>query len=654
MYQNLRKDRKITYRISSSMILGLIGFLINFFPVHFYSPGCTAKASENKPSDQGNHRHVLVLNSYHVGYEWADGITKGIREQFDESGETVDLYIEFMDTKRHSDDDHFSRLRELYKYKFSDRDFDVIISCDDNALNFLLANRENLAPSVPIVFCGVNNFTPSRIAGYENITGVVEGVNFRANIDLALELHPNLKRIVVIGGSTLSIVSMRRRLEQVVPEYVDRVKFDYLVNLSMSDLLKRLDDVPSSDVVFSFGIQKDKDGKDYTIKYSNKVTTSRCKAPVYAFWDHLMTPGVFGGYVVNSASQGRAAADLALRILRGEDADDIPVITESPNLYMFNYYQLQRFGIDMSALPESRIVLDRPFSFYETYKKTIWSVVSAFILLLSIIATLVRSIIQRKRAEEKLKEYSERLEEMVEERTQELRGAHEKLVRQEKLAVLGQLAGGVGHEMRNPLGAIRNAAYFLNMALKDPEPGIKDAIGILEREVLTSDRIISSLLDFARPEPPTRINVDINDVVRTALSRAPVPENVEIKSHLDETLPTVVADPDQLNQAFGNFILNAIQAMPEGGRLVIKSETPSPEWVAVSFIDTGIGIAEEKLGKVFEPLFTTKAKGIGLGLALTKIIVEGNEGTIEVQSKVGKGTTFTVSLPVRGEKQGVA
>ncbi|MEE9403007.1 MAG: ATP-binding protein, partial [Desulfobacteria bacterium] len=259
-------------------------------------------------------------------------------------------------------------------------------------------------------------------------------------------------------------------------------------------------------------------------------------------------------------------------------------------------------------------------------------------------------IIQRKRAEEKLKEYSEKLEQMVEERTKEVKDAQEQLVRRERLAVLGQLAGGVGHEMRNPLGAIRNAAYFLNMALKDPEQGVKDAVGILEREVLTSERIISSLLDFARPEPATRINVDINDVVRTAVSRAPVPENVEIKSHLDETLPTVVADPDQLNQAFGNFILNAIQAMPEGGQLAIKSETPSPEWVAVSFIDTGIGIAEEKLGKVFEPLFTSKAKGIGLGLALTKIIVEGNEGTIDVESKVGKGTTFTVSLPVGGKK----
>jgi PAS domain S-box-containing protein len=257
-------------------------------------------------------------------------------------------------------------------------------------------------------------------------------------------------------------------------------------------------------------------------------------------------------------------------------------------------------------------------------------------------------ITERKAAEEALKEYSDRLEEMVEERTQELRDAQEQLVRREKLAVLGQLAGGVGHELRNPLGAISNAAYFLNMVLEEPEPDVKETLDILEKEVKTSERIISSLLDFARAKPPTRRKVDINEVVQEALSRATVPGNVEVVSQLDEALPIILADPGQLAQVFGNIILNAIQAMPEGGRLLVKSEIPTPEWVAVSFADTGAGIPEENLGKLFEPLFTTKAKGIGLGLAVTKTLVEGHEGTIEVQSELGKGSTFTIRLPVDG------
>ncbi len=234
----------------------------------------------------------------------------------------------------------------------------------------------------------------------------------------------------------------------------------------------------------------------------------------------------------------------------------------------------------------------------------------------------------------------------------------ERLLRSEKLAVLGQLAGGVGHELRNPLGAIKNAAYFLNMVLEEPEPEVKETLEILDREVATSERIISSLLDFARPKPPVRRKVNVNDVVQDALSRTTVPENVEVVTQLDETLPTVLADPNQLAQVFGNLMLNAIQAMPDGGQLVVKSEVLSPEWVSVSVADTGVGISEEDLEKIFEPLFTTKAKGIGLGLAVTRTLVEGHGGTIEVESpstglrtgEVGKGSTFTVRLPMTREE----
>jgi signal transduction histidine kinase len=289
---------------------------------------------------------------------------------------------------------------------------------------------------------------------------------------------------------------------------------------------------------------------------------------------------------------------------------------------------------------------------------------------------------ERQQAEEALEAYSARLEELVAERTQELREAQENLIRQEKLAMLGQLAGGVGHELRNPLGAIRNAAYFLNMVLsqgssgEEPDPEIQEMLHILDKEVGTSERIINSLLDFARAKPFTLRQVDVNAVVQEALSRVNVPEDTEVLSQLDEARPTMLGDPDQLGQVFGNIILNAIQAMPEGGRLTVSVSTGQEQVrsrgakergsggaeeqeskgarersVVVSISDSGVGIPQENLGKVFEPLFTTKAKGIGLGLALTKTLVEGHGGTIEVASEVGAGSTFTVRLPGGGERE---
>lgn len=265
------------------------------------------------------------------------------------------------------------------------------------------------------------------------------------------------------------------------------------------------------------------------------------------------------------------------------------------------------------------------------------------------------------------------------ERTKELDEAQERLIRMEKMAILGQLASRVGHELRNPLAAIKNAVYFLNMVLEGPDPKVREMLEILEEKVDTCERIISSLLDFGRTKPPAWRKADINEIVQGVLARISVPENVKVVSQLDKALPIIQADPDQLGQAFGNIILNAIQAMPEGGQLVVKtsansdfgephglsastelgevsgrrlsrpvepSEAHSPEWLTVSFADTGMGIPEENLGRLFEPLFTTRAKGIGLGLTVTKTLVEGHEGTIEVESQVGKGTTFRVRLPI--------
>jgi PAS domain S-box-containing protein len=305
-------------------------------------------------------------------------------------------------------------------------------------------------------------------------------------------------------------------------------------------------------------------------------------------------------------------------------------------------YHLKRY--EGEEVPDSL-----QYRFIDRYGNTKWVESNAVIIDWgSRPATLgfISDITERKKAEEALKEYSERLEAMVEERTEELRETQQQLILKEKLATLGRLAGGVAHELRNPLGAIKNAAYYLNMVLKKPKPEVRESLDIMNKEIATSERIISSLFDVASPKERVRQRVDLNDVIRTALSRAGVPGTVEVITQLDETLPAVPADPDQLGQVFGNIILNAAQAMPDGGHLTIKSESLATGQVAVSVSDTGVGMADDTTANIFEPLFTTKAKGMGLGLALAKSIIEAHHGTIRAQSKPGEGTTFTVELPI--------
>jgi signal transduction histidine kinase len=250
----------------------------------------------------------------------------------------------------------------------------------------------------------------------------------------------------------------------------------------------------------------------------------------------------------------------------------------------------------------------------------------------------------------KLQQWNEELEQRVEERTQELKEAQEQLVRKEKLAVLGQLASSISHEIRNPIGVIGNAVYYLNMKLKNEDEKVVRYLDILNREVKKTNTIVTDLLDFSKTSLPAFEKIDLNRIIKNVLVGINIPENITLVTQLDENLPEIFKDPCQMQQAIQNIINNALQAMPKGGSLEIKTGTKN-NFVEITLMDSGKGIKENDLKKIFEPLFTTKAKGIGLGLAIVKDIIDKNNGVIEVKSELDKGTAFTIKLPVNIEME---
>jgi signal transduction histidine kinase len=241
-------------------------------------------------------------------------------------------------------------------------------------------------------------------------------------------------------------------------------------------------------------------------------------------------------------------------------------------------------------------------------------------------------------------------------RSEELQAANDKLIetqeqliRSEKLAAIGQLASGVGHELRNPLGAIQNAVFYVrrriaNTDLPNTEPRVMEFLDLIDDQVNVATKVITDLLGFSRVAKPTVAPVSIAGVIEDALRHTPLPENVELIKEINNSLPMVMVDADQIRQVFLNIALNALQAMPESGRLDIRA-TDKGKFVEVEFTDTGGGIPEEIKKKIFDPLFTTKAKGVGLGLSVCKSILDRHQGDIRVESEVGKGATFTISLP---------
>ena len=251
-----------------------------------------------------------------------------------------------------------------------------------------------------------------------------------------------------------------------------------------------------------------------------------------------------------------------------------------------------------------------------------------------------------KNAEDTIRKLNEELENKVLERTRQLLEAQEALVRKEKLATLGQVAGIVGHELRNPLGVMNNAVYFLQAVLTEADETTKEYLGIIKEEITSADRIVGDLLDSVRTKPPQLEPVGVDELIRQTLRKYAIPASVSVSLDIPETLPPLLVDAQQIQQVLRNLVSNGAESMPEGGTLEIRALENRPgKTITISVHDSGSGMTPEQLAHLFQPLFTTKARGLGLGLMVVKNLISTNGGTVAVQSEPGKGSTFTVTLP---------
>jgi len=257
-----------------------------------------------------------------------------------------------------------------------------------------------------------------------------------------------------------------------------------------------------------------------------------------------------------------------------------------------------------------------------------------------------RLVENMKQAEASLKRHREHLEEMVEERTRQLNKAQEDLLIAERLAVLGQLAGNISHEIRNPLNVISSSAYYIKMKLGSSDLKLKEHVEHIEAEVKNSTGIIDSILSLSGIKEPHKVRLNLISSLNESIITTEIPKGIQLVREIPEPEIFVVADKEQLFMAFHNIIKNALQAMSEQGKLTIKLDKVDNAKVNISFTDTGIGISPENINKLFQPLFTTKVKGIGFGLLICKMIIEKHGGTIDITSELNKGTTVTVSLRV--------
>lgn len=376
---------------------------------------------------------VLVINSYHPGFKWTDDIVSGIKSVLDKD---VELRIEYMDTRRIFSKEYLDKLYESYRVKFEGQRYDAIIVSDDPALDLVLAHRDELFPGVPVVFCGINDFTDARLLGQPLYTGVVEETDPERTLEIARRFHPKVRKVIVPVNSNATGIANRRLLEKIRPAFKGSLNIEIVQDPELEPFLKHLKTVPKDEsLILLAGRFTDGNGREMPLNESTPLLAAN-GIPVYSLWEFYLGHGIVGGSLTNGFFQGMSAAKITRRILSGEK--NIPIVRESPNEYAFDFNELQRHNINLGLLPAGSRVINRPESFYDRHSNAIWVGLSLTLSYSVIVLLLWRNIRQKKRAERELLAHQESLEQQIKERTCELQS-----LLQEQQAILNTLPIGL-------------------------------------------------------------------------------------------------------------------------------------------------------------------------------------------------------------------
>ena len=351
-------------------------------------------------------KRVLIINSYHQGLSWTDDIVKGIESELlqEEDSASMEIYFEYMDTKRFYGERYFHTLYEKFVEKYSKKRFDVVIVADNDALVFVQKYYQRLFPSTPVVFCGINSYRDSLIRGYPSFTGVVEDTDVKSTLEIVLKLHPRASQIVVVSDKTTTGIAMKQEVLEASRRFEDNIEFVFLEDFDMGELQAKVQSVPADSIILLTVVNRDRLGNFFAYEESLKLIYQVSQAPIYSFWEFYLGKGIVGGMLTSGLQQGKAAGAMARRILRGEAVSRIPVLKKSPNLFMFDLREMERFNIKISKLPPETTVINKPDTFYYRYKNTILVAAATIFVLTMVIMTLLVNISLRKRYETALKE----------------------------------------------------------------------------------------------------------------------------------------------------------------------------------------------------------------------------------------------------------
>lgn len=755
----VRRSMKFTFAI----LLIFLGLVL---------PGLAEDAA---PREDGalRRRPVLIINSYHAGYQWTEEQIAGIRRKLDETHQGIEYYVEYLDTKRLLPGYRlYSRAADFIKNKYQGIEFAAVFVTDDNALDFMIDYYGDLFSGVPVIFCGINRDTSQLLAKHPQFAGVEERKDIRGTLDLALKLVPAAHHVILLGDGTATSRVNREQVETALKDYpqLNLISIDGSM-VAFGEILALLGKISPDSFCLFLGFWRDRSGLTIPPDVALRKFSEACSLPIFVNSDSYLGQGALGGIVASARAHGEAAGRLAAEILSGRRPESSSAGDPGLNVALFDARAMKRFGIRESDLPaDAQFINKPPPSIFVRHKLEVAVLAVAGLAVLALflavskgwlqktgvakalaesendLATILEAIGDgviaadahgrigrinaaavkltgwgeaealgkpveeiyrvvdsqtRKRASDRFAKIMDgdpvgtqpgnRLligcdgaESLVSESGSAIRdrkGARKGAVlvfrdvtemnklqddlrHAQKMEAIGKLAGGVAHDFNNLLTGIIGNAELIRISLD----GETDLLECAEQIIKSSSRaadLAGQVLTFSRKGRPNMKAVDINSVLDEviALLAHSIDRRIEVVKRLDAYRHWVHGDATQLQNVFLNLSINARDAMPEGGTLsfrthdvVVEPDSPRTKsgevepgkYIEIQVSDTGMGIEQKLRERIFEPFFTTKdeGKGTGLGLAMVYGTVQTHRGSVELHSRPGHGTTFTVLLPV--------
>lgn len=713
------------------------------------------QASQNK--------EVLLIHSYHKGYAWTDDISSAIEKSFKEH-KNIELTTVYMDSKRIDDSIYLDNLAKLYKQQFSNRPFDLIIISDNNAFDFISKYYEYLFKDTPVLFCGINDYNKDSLEKlyFKDISGVAEAVDVERNFELISKLHPNIKNLLIINDKSITGLAVKKDLTKIIEKYKKEFDIEYTDNLEISDLKTKVSNLEKGNSAILFVLLfKDTTGKYFTYKQSFEEVRKVSKVPIYGLWDFYLNSGMVGGLLTSAVAQGQTVSKMAIEVLNGKDIKDIPVVEESPNIYIFNYNELKRFNIDIPKYIENPIIINEPRSIYKEHKN-FFIITIIIISLLSIIVVILKVNIKRR---EKLElELSNRIEfdkvlldtipnaiyyknidgkflgcntafgTLVNSTREEIIGKtafdffpekiamintqidkellktfttnsseftfytpsnemkhivlnkavyknidgtiggivcimddmteriqqKQFLIQQSKLAEMGDMIAAIAHQWNEPLVELSalvqdiQTSYLLN-ELKDND--VQSFVNDSMVQIKYMSKTLSDFRNFLKPSTKkvlfsiSKALNEINEIIGKQVFYSNINMSFNYKNENEELL--IYGYENEFKQVLLNIINNAKNKIIEKNLPINKKGSIDinikrcEESNMIEIIDDAGAIDEKIINSIFEPYFTTKEDGMGLGLYMAKIIIEDKmKGTINVRN-YKNCVIFTINLPFK-------